>query len=159
MRKISKIATLDKYEDWLEKSKHEFSVYKKSYSVYDLANCLLTLNALPEWIEKSEGSPESLRNIASLKISIMKGDEGRFVFDETKLDLLDQQLRMIRLFCNHAKHGIKKTGFIKISTSTTTFPIGFPMKFEMLEVGNTHIKASDVIENIISFWEQEIEKA
>ena len=151
-----RIPTLNSYVDWLEKAKYELSRYEESCGVYDMANCFLTLNAIPEWIEKSNEAPSKLINVAQTKISIMKGVN--FNLDENKLDELDHQLRLIRVFCNHSKHGDPKEKLKHISMSFT-FPQEFPLKFELLSVGSKTVKAYGILNNVISFWSREIENA
>ena len=38
----------------------------------------------------------------------MRDDSNNFDLDVGKLDEIDHQLRLVRIFCNHAKHGKKK---------------------------------------------------
>jgi hypothetical protein len=75
MRQL-RIKTLNTYNDWLDKAKYEHSKYKESWSIYDLTNCLLTLNALPEWIKNCKSAPENLKSLASEKITIMQANLG-----------------------------------------------------------------------------------
>lgn len=154
--KVARIPTLNTYSDWLKKAKDELMRFEESCGVYDMANCFLTLNAIPEWIEKSDESPIALRDIAKSKIAIMKGQG--FELDETKLSELDHQLRLIRLFCNHSKHGDPKEKLRHISMSST-LPFTFPVKFEFLSVGSKKVKAADILSNVIKFWSVEINNA
>ena len=144
------------YSDWLEKAKLELSRFENSISVYDMANCFLTLNALPEWIAKSDNAKQELKELAARKIEVMKGIN--FELDENKLNELDHQLRLIRLFCNHSKHGDKKKQFKHISMGPEEpFKMNFPIKFDHLFVGSELVKISVVLENVINFWVGEIE--
>ncbi|MBD3671247.1 MAG: hypothetical protein HUJ29_10770 [Gammaproteobacteria bacterium] len=156
--KVKKITTLQSYQDWLEKAKYEFELYKSKYGVYELSNCFLTLNALPDWIDKSDLAPQNLKSIAAEKIKIMKGDDNKFQLDETKLDEINHQLRLIRLFCNHAKHGDKKEKLEAI-TMSAVFPMTFPIKFDHLKIGSENVNVVPVIESVISFWERVINNA
>jgi hypothetical protein len=154
--KISRIPTLNTYSDWLEKAKYELMRFEESCGVYDMANCFLTLNAIPDWIEKSDTSPIALREVAKSKLAVMRGT--CFELDATKMDEIDHQLRLIRLFCNHSKHADKKEKFDHISMSST-FPLTFPVKFEFLSVDSINVKAADILNNVINFWAGEIEGA
>ncbi len=95
---FKKIPTLTTYKDRMEKSIHDLKLYE---------NCFLSLNALPEWIINSDDVPNTLREVAQKKLLIMQerpSIKADFTFDEQKLDHIDQQLRLIRIFCNHSKH-------------------------------------------------------
>ncbi|MEJ7740472.1 MAG: hypothetical protein WKF97_23900 [Chitinophagaceae bacterium] len=152
------IRTLCNYKDWFSKAVHDFQRYKETYGVYELADCLLTLNALPEWIVKSIEAPESLKDIAGSKILIMT-DHNAFVFDENKLNGdIDQKLRFIRIFCNHSKHAVPKNKFPKIEMSAT-LPAALPIKFENISVGNSYFRAEDILLDVIKFWTKSIEEA
>lgn len=148
--------TLNTYSDWLEKAKYELLRFEESCGVYDMANCFLTLNAIPEWIEKSDDAPSKLKELASSKISIMKGVG--FELDESRLGELDHQLRLVRLFCNHSKHGDPKEKLEYISMGTH-FPLVFPVRFEFLYVGSEYVRAFDILKNIIDFWSCELTNA
>lgn len=158
--KITRIQELSKYNHWLEKAKYEVELYKQTSGVYELVNIFLSLNALPEWIAKSDEAPGSLRDLADKKIEIMQKDDKYFKFDNSKLDELDHKLRLIRMFCNHTKHAKHKEGsaFPKISTSAS-FPISFPVKFDHLDVGDISVEALPLLESVIGYWEAEITKA
>ena len=154
---ISRVPILFVYSGWLEKAKHELSLFKESYNVYDLTNCFLTLNALPEWIQKSNQAPEALKELATNKIDIMKtGSE----MDENKLDDLDHQLRLIRLFSNQSKHGEtkEKLGLITL-VSKGPLKFEFPVKCDHLCIGTEVVDIFNVLENVIEFWSREIKNA
>lgn len=94
---------LNNYKDLLAKLEYDKSRLSKTSHIYELLDCLLTLNALPEWISNSQSEKNSLKNIADEKIQIMKGHI--FKFDENLINEdINQKLRIIRLVCNHAKH-------------------------------------------------------
>lgn len=147
--KRARIPTLNTYSDWLEKAKYELLQFEESCGVYDMANCFLTLNAIPEWVSKSDNVPNELKKLADSKISIMKGEA--FDLDASRLDELDHQLRLVRLFCNHSKHGDPKEKFGHISM-TSPFPLTFPVKFEFLTVGSETVKVYCILQNVINFW-------
>lgn len=141
--------TLSDYRDWYMKSLHNFELYKQSSGVYDLADCLLTLNALPEWIIESENASDDLKNIAKEKIKIMKGDG--FQFDEHKLDNIDHKLRFVRIFCNFSKHAVAKDRFPKIEMSFT-FPATLPAIFKDISIGDIRYEAKIILEEVLNFW-------
>lgn len=153
---MKKIATLNNYIDWYEKARYDFCRYEETSGVYELADCLLTLNALPEWIAESKEAPQSLKTLALSKLQIMKGKQG-FIFDETQLDDIDQKLRFIRLFCNHSKHGEPKEKFPKIEMSAH-FDLSFPVKFEYITIGDRSILAREILTEVLEFWRNNIEK-
>lgn len=92
----------------------------------------------------------------------MRGQNG-FELDTNKLDEVDHQLRLIRVFCNHAKHGdVKKNSkgdIIDRITMSAKFPLTFPVKFNHLKIGDKNIHAAPVVESVISFWELEIQNS
>lgn len=153
MAKITfdRIPTLTDYKDFLRKAIYDYDRYSHTHGVYDLADCLLTLNSLPEWIKESDEAPDDLKSVADEKILIMKDKMPGFVFDEYKLDEIDQQLRFIRIFCNHAKHGEPKEKLPQISMGTP-LPATFPITFDYIDVGDTSYLAIDLIKNVVDFW-------
>ena len=151
--KFGPIATLSVHTDWLKKAEYELFQYKESCGVFDMANCFLTLNALPEWIAASDDASDELKNLAKSKIRIMKGVN--FELNTDKLGELDHQLRLVRMFCNHAKHAKPKEPLSYISMSAS-FPISFPAKYESLSVGIQNVNAFDILQNIKTFWSNEI---
>jgi len=155
MRNV-RIPTLNVYSDWLEKAKYELARFEESCGVYDMANCFLTLNSIPEWIEKSDEAPKRLKELAKSKIAVMKGRG--FDFDEGKLIEIDHQLRLVRLFCNHSKYGDSKEKFAHISMGVP-FPLTFPVKFEFLSVGSESVKALEVLQSVINFWSSQLKNA
>jgi hypothetical protein len=148
------------YNDLLKKLEFDMKRYRTNNHSYELIDCIMTLNALPEWITKTESTSMELREIANEKISIMKGRNG-FEFDETLISSeIDHQLRFIRLFCNHTKHKTE-SGIIPkiISRYGATFPMTLPAKlFNMIALGKTEFDAEFLIMNIYEFWKKEIEK-
>lgn len=152
MRDIARIPELRTYKHWLEKAKFDYLRYKKTFGLYALTDCLLTLNAIPEWITKEENISEELKRVAENKIIIMKGQKKGFLFNEKKLEDIDQQLRFIRIFCNHSKHGSKKEKLPEISINAP-FPLKLPICFEYIQVGDEYILAKNILKNVIIFWE------
>ena len=151
-----RIKTLSTYSDWVEKAKYEYNLYTKSYGLYDLTNCLLTLNAIPEWIRKSDHISDDLKKIAEDKNTIMKGGGVPFYLDETKLDNIDNQLKLIRMFCNHTKHSEKK--YIPELISCIEFPATFNLKFNKIKVDNKLIEIEPIIKSIIDYWDEIISR-
>jgi hypothetical protein len=150
MLNIKRIQTLEGYKDFFRKALHDFERYSQTRGVYELADCLLTLNSLPEWIRESKEADSELKMIAAEKIIIMQASEG-FQFDEYKLNEIDHQLRFIRLFCNHTKHAARKEKLPKISMGAR-LPATFPITFDYIEVGETSYIALDLIRDVIEFW-------
>lgn len=151
---------LDDYLQLWNKLEYDIKKYKETNHIYELLNCIMTLNSLPEWIEKSYNSSLILKETAINKIQIMKG-RGGFLFDESKLDLdIDQQLRFIRLICNHSKHKTDSE-LIPIVKSKwgATLPMKLPAKFSnIIAIGEKEIDAEDLINSIAKFWKSEFEK-
>ncbi len=156
MLNIPRIPTLDSYKDWLEKAEYELNKYEETSSVYDLSNCFLSLNALPEWILNSEHATSDLKELADSKLQIMKFET--LDIEKVKNYDLNQLLRLVRLFCNHAKHSKEKEGFKRIRLYDTS-PVSLPMKFEYLTIGNNEedgVKSIELLKTIINFWREHI---
>ena len=152
MMNIQPIPTLNTYQDWLKKAEKEFNDYSNSFNVYDFANCLLSLNALPEWISKTENISSELKEIVDNKLIIMRTYQID-IKNLKKFDI-DNCLRLTRTFSNHTKHNDAKDSFIKISMSSK-LPAQLPMKFEYLTIGNNEdnfIEAKELLNTIIKFW-------
>ena len=156
--KARHIPQLLNYTDWLEKAKFEMQRYKETRSVFDLANVFLTLNALPEWISKSDSASSCLRTLADNNISIMQGARDTFRIDEGKLHELNHQLRLIRLFCNHSKHGDPKEKLPQI-TMSTHLPATFPIKLDKIQVGSITVPVLPILESVIKYWEMAISES
>ncbi|MDF4990379.1 hypothetical protein P3674_22170 [Vibrio parahaemolyticus] len=164
--KSLQIYTLNKYSDWLKKAHYNFEQYRNTGGVFELADCLLTLNALPEWIIKADTAPDSLREECKEIIDVMKGKS--LDIDPRKLnssasDKVYHQLRLIRMFCNHAKHGDPKSSYgqivIEVIDMSAKFPLKFPVRFEELKAGNEQVNAPDLISDILEFWGQRVDFA
>jgi hypothetical protein len=152
MREI-RVTELSRYQHWLKKAEHELRRYEESRDVYDLANTLLTLNALPEWIEMADGAPAEIKNLAAKKIRIMKDHH----LDESRLHEIDHQLRLVRLFCNHAKHGEPKEKLSQI-TMSAPFPLTFPVRFDHMQIGTRTVEMLPILKSLVSFWSDEIKR-
>ncbi|WP_125916826.1 hypothetical protein [Hymenobacter coccineus] len=140
----------------MRKLEHDLQQYNANQTVFQLLDCLLTLNSIPEWIANDPSAPASLSLIAKEKIVIMKGQKPGFLFDESLLDSdIDQILRLIRLVSNHSKH---KTDSPHIPTiENAGFPYTFPVKLgQFLRVGNAEIDAEDILDHAANFWRNQI---
>lgn len=148
MKAFSKIPTLSCYADWLVKAKTELVRFEETYNIYDAINCLLSLNCLPSWVENSNAD-DTVKKLAEKKEGIMKYHE----LDLNNLSHIDNKLRLIRLFCNHAKHSKPKDGFVNIQQAAS-IPTKLPAKLEYLRVGTSSVKIIDLCNQVIEFWEQ-----
>ena len=151
---------LNDYNDLILKLDHNMKRLRESNHIYDLLDCMLTLNSLPEWIIASKTASESLKKVAEEKIEIMKGLNG-FVFEENKLfDNIDQQLRFVRLLCNHTKHKTDSKLIPIIESITgTTLPMMLPARFCIIvAVGNLKVDGEFIAFQVLEFWKKEILK-
>jgi hypothetical protein len=154
------IPEISSFKDLMKKLEFDLKRYEKNNHSYELIDCIMTLNSLPEWIIKTENISKELKNLAERKITIMKGNNG-FKFDETKIEKdIDQQLRFIRLFCNHTKHKTESGQIPKIiSRYGATLPATLPAKlYNMIALGETEFDAEFLINNIYNFWKREIKE-
>lgn len=149
---------LNDYKDLMIKLDHDMKRLQETNHIYELLDCLLTLNALPEWIVESETANESLKLIAKNKVKIMKGFDG-FVFNENILSgEINQMLRFIRLICNHAKHktNSKEIPIIQ-SIPGTAFPILLPARFcIIIAIGNLRVDGEFLVYQVSEFWKKQI---
>lgn len=154
------IPEISDFKDLLNKLDYDIERYRKNNHSYELIDCLMTLNALPEWIQKSDTSTESLKNTAIKKEQIMKGKNG-FQLDENLIEShIDHQLRFIRLFCNHSKHKTDSGQIPKIiSAYGATLPVTLPAKlYNIIALGNKRFDAEYLILEVYSYWKKEITK-
>lgn len=146
------IQNLVDYKDFIKKSRYNFDKFCKEENTYNFLDCILTLNAIPEWIIDSE-APEKLQDIAKEKLQIMKTAWDN---ELNSLETIDEKLMVIRLISNHSKHNASQS-FPKVSfQSGMAFPITFPAKFSHLSIGDKTITAKGLLLKIIEFWENEI---
>lgn len=154
------IPKLDDYNDLITKLDYDMKRLRETNHIYELLDCLLTLNTLPEWIIKSKTANENLRKVAENKIRIMKGHDG-FIFDENFLsEDINQKLRFIRLICNHTKHktNSKEIPIIE-SIPGTSFPMLFPARFcIIISIGNLRVDGEFLVYQVSEFWKKEIMK-
>ena len=152
------LPVLDNFHDLLKKLDYDIERLAKTNNIYELLDCFLTLNAIPEWIVNSSTENKPLKEIASQKLKIMKGHQ--FDFDENLLfQDLDQKLRLIRLVCNHAKH---KTDSIHIPKINRELGCGIPMmipaKFGfVISIGKQRVDAEYLVFEVARFWKLLIE--
>jgi len=153
---MNKIPSLTDYQDWFEKAKHDYKILNKSNEIFDLVDCLLSLNALPEWVSKSDHATERLKNLANEKIMVMKGI--KFKLDTSKIGRdIDHQLRFIRIFCNHSKHGDGNNTPIIVKEPGNTLPATLPVEFiTIIKIGDLRFNAKHIIYNVIDFWNKNI---
>lgn len=151
---------INNYFDLIKKLDYDLKRYQRNNHIYELLDCIMTLNALPEWIIESLEASDSLKKLAFEKIQIMKGLNG-FIFDEDKLNSdLDHKLRFIRLICNHSKHKTdsKQIRIIK-SAWGATLSMTLPAKLDfIIEIGNQEIDAEELINDVANFWKTEVFK-
>jgi len=146
------------YKGLLEKLKYDLNRYKKSNNIYELLDCLMTLNAIPEWITNSKDAEPDLTQLAGEKLSVMKGKSG-FVLDESKLSTdIDHQLRFIRLICNHSKHKTDSELIPKVQSKYGgILPASFPIKlYNIIAVGENEYDAEHLLNSVANFWKNAI---
>ena len=144
---------LNSFEDLFGKLEHDMKRLSTTGHIYELLDCLLTLNALPEWIKNSPDGNEKIKQTAHEKLEIMKGRDFDFNQDTISEDI-DQKLRLIRLVCNHAKHKTDSNQIPKIVREYgATFPFQFPAKLGfVITVGDKKLDAEDIILEVVNFW-------
>lgn len=139
---------LTDYPHIFKKAEHDFERYKSNYGLYELTDCLLTLNSLPEWIQASEKASSELKTSATQIINTMRSLE----LDELKLDQdIYQKLRLVRLFSNHVKHAKSKEKIPKIVTGFALAQT-LPASFTNIQVGELCFDSERILEDIFSFW-------
>lgn len=153
------IPEMSSFLDLLRKLEFDLKRYSVNNHSYEFIDCIMSLNALPDWIKNSNDATSELKQLACDKEQIMKGRNG-FQFDELKLESdIDHQLRFIRLFCNHSKHKTD-SGYIPriISKYGATFPITLPAKlYNIIAIGKKEYDAEFLLENVYDFWKRHIE--
>ncbi len=100
MGKRNIIPEINGFNDLLKKFEYDLNRYKKNNHSYELMDCIMTLNSLPDWIRKSSNASENLRILANEKIIIMKG-HGGFKFDKNQIEeklqkIKEQELMNVR---------------------------------------------------------------
>jgi hypothetical protein len=157
---MNQIPSLIDYKDLFLKAKYDFKQLSESNDIFDFVDCLLTLNALPEWISKSNEAPKELKTLADEKIKIMKGERYGFHLEEDKIgNSIDHQLRFIRLFCNHTKHKDNKNIPIIIKEFGGTIPATIPFELTtIIKIGDLKFNAKHIISNVLDFWDKNINR-
>ena len=102
---------LENFRDLILKAKHDLAKYDETCGSYELFNCLMTINAIPEWVNKRNDSilTDHLKLKGKRLETLMK--DHKSVPDEiAKIDFndlwkdIDLQLEIIRWLTNYAKH-------------------------------------------------------
>lgn len=158
MREFRPKPTLGSYRHWLEKAEHDLRQFRKSGSAYDIANCLLSLNALFDWAINDPNSPKQLVVAATAKRDTITPKT--FVFDlgELQKGNIDHRLKLVRMFCNHAKHG-EPRGQLKSISLGALYPASYPIKFDHIILENGSVDADVLATDVIAFWRVYIPKA
>lgn len=149
---------LNDYNDLLVKLDYEMKQLNESDNIYDLLNCLLTLNSLPEWIKNSKTASEELKKIALEKEKIMKGENGFSLDEKLLFDDINHQLRFVRLVCNHTKHKTdsKQIPIIE-SIPGTSFPMLLPARFCLIiSIGVLRIDGAFLVFQVAEYWKKQI---
>lgn len=145
---------INNYLDLIKKLDYDIERFDKTNHIYELLDCFLTLNAIPEWIKKDIGTPKHLMDEAEKMQSLIKG--GEFIFNENELDKIEHKLKLVSLISNHAKHNnnSKKSTIPIIKTiSGNSFPASLPVKFShAIVVGENEIDAEYIIKEASNFW-------
>lgn len=156
---IGIIPEISSFEHLLKKLEYDLERYSKYNHSYVLIDCIMSLNALPEWINNSANIPDELKELARAKELIMKGNNG-FELDESQLKFdIDHQLRFVRLFCNHSKHKTDSGQIPKIiSTYGAAFPMTLPAKlYNFMAVGSLEFDAEYLLLKVYNYWKENIE--
>ena len=149
---------LNNFIDLFNKLQYDIKRLSTTSHIYELLDCLLTINALPEWIVNSSNVDIKIKLIADEKLEIMKGRN--FIFDENLLfESIDQKLRLIRLVCNHAKHKTDSIQIPKISRQyDASFPMMLPAKLGfVISIGSQRIDAEYIVYEVNKYWKSIIE--
>lgn len=151
------IPEISNYNDLLKKFEYDLERYSKNNHSYELIDCIMSLNALPEWIKNSENASSNLKQIAIEKDEIMKSSRS---FNKELIQTnLDEQLKFIRLFCNHSKHKTDSEVIPRIvSEYGGTLPAVLPIKlYNYIALGENMYDAEYLIRNIYNFWKEQIQ--
>lgn len=144
---------LSSYKDLFQKLEYDLVRFSKTNHIYELLDCFMTLNAIPEWIINSSEVDMVSKEIIQIKLQIMKGQN--FDFNEEFLsESIDQKLRLVRLVCNHAKHKTDSPLIPKIERIyDATFPLILPAKFGyIISIGKHRVDAETLIKELKNFW-------
>ncbi|WP_231490338.1 hypothetical protein [Pedobacter sp. Leaf170] len=153
------IPNLANYDNLLAKLEYDLQRYLENNHTYSMLDCLMGINAIPEWILHTDTAPAQLKTIAAQKIEVMKGVG--FIFDPANLDAdLDTQLGFVRLTCNHSKHKTDSPHIPRIKTiGAATFPMVFPATFTpMMFIGDKQVNAAKIIKAALDFWKVQFER-
>ena len=160
MRAFNKIPTLSTTQDLIEKAEHDLNRFREDRSVYSMADCFLTLNAIPEWLEKHDGIDLGELNKNN---GIIKGEKCNPTEEGFKLSV-EEKLRFVRCFCNHIKHAKEKKPIARVEMASSPLPVPLPITFDNIAVTYTNGKtdtlpAENILEAVLSFWKEKITNA
>jgi hypothetical protein len=155
MRNAHPKPTLGGYSQWLRKAEHDLRQFRTSGHPYDIANCLLSLNALWDWVINDPNSPHEL--IAAAKAKRNAVSSVRFDIDEMRRGSIDHKLKLVRMFCNHAKHGAAR-GSLKSIALGALYPAAYPIRFDHLILDDASVDANVLAADVIAFWRIHIPK-
>ncbi len=150
------IPEIETYEDLFKKVLFDFNRYKTNLNhPYDLMNCLLGLNALPEWLVSDPNANAQLQLMGKQKNEVMK-DNVKVPFDLSQIGMsIDHQLKFIRLYCNHSKHNTKNNLIPTIKVTQGSFPYTLPIKFfNFISIGNNNYDVEYLLNDVIDFWQK-----
>ena len=147
---------LRNYLDLMNKLEYDLEKYSKNNNIYEFFNCLMTLNAIPEWIRNSDNSSSKLKEFANEKLSNIIANKN-FKLDYNLLESeIDHKLRFIRLTCNHLKHrnNNKEIPLIK-SQYGGMLPATFPIKlYNIIAIGEKSFDAEFILLDVAKFWKR-----
>ena len=145
------IQNLESSKDMLDKTKYDFKRHCEDNDIYSFMDCLLSLNAIPEWIKADDNASDEMKNDMDELIKFMKQGS----IDD--LSSIEKKLRLVRLICNHSKHGATKI-FPKVkSINSSSFPITFPMKFgTFVALGDDERDVRPIISDIIDYFDSKL---
>ena len=150
------IQKLESSRDMLDKAKYDFKRHCEDNDIYSFMDCLLSLNAIPDWIKKDDRIPDEKKDYIDDLINFMKHGE------TDDLSLIENKLRLVRLICNHTKHGGKKGEAKHLIPNVRTisgfsFPITFPIRFgTFVALGNDEREVRPIISDIIEYFESKL---
>lgn len=141
------IQNLESPKDVLDKAKYDFKRHCEDDEIYSFMDCLLSLNAIPDWIKADDNASDDMDEL----IDFMKFGS----IDD--LSSIEKKLRLVRLICNHSKHGAIKH-FPKVkSINSSSFPITFPMKFgTFVALGDDERDVRPIISDIIDYFDSKL---
>jgi len=140
-------------QDWLLKAQHDFLRFQADDTLYSLVDCMLTLNALPDWAPKDHRDELKKPYTDEVVTKIKIGDLAEIDINSDKF-----YLYLTRCYCNHAKHNQTAMGIVKIEKiEGIILPARLPAKFKfVIKFYNMDIYCECIIQSLLTFWEKEI---